>query len=190
MKRRDFDQKDRMILAMYSKDPHISQELMAQEIGLKQPSVAARIRKLKHAGALEHQAGMEPFKIGLQMAKIDITTTNPSKVLELFQNCPYFMNGLVVSGKSNLVLFFVARRISTLESIVNGHLRRMPEITSVEFNIVISTAKTMIMPVQFPPQHGAKTPCGIDAICKDCDSHANGRCEGCPIATRDEDWFF
>ena len=80
-----FDEKDKKILTMFSRNPEVSQEAIGEEIGMKQPSVAVRIRKLKGVGALELLAGVDPFKLGLQMAKIDVTTTNPSKVLKLFE---------------------------------------------------------------------------------------------------------
>ena len=76
-----FDDRDKKILTMYSRDPNVSQERIGSEIGLKQPSVAVRIRKLKDAGALEQMAGIDPFKLGLQMAKVDVTTSDPGKVI-------------------------------------------------------------------------------------------------------------
>ncbi len=185
-----FDDRDKKILTMYSRDPNVSQETVGVEIGLKQPSVAVRIRKLKDAGALEQMAGIDPFKLGLQMAKVDVTTTNPGKVMKLFGTCPYFMNGLIVSGKSNLMLFFVAESISTLESIVDGHLRRMPEVQEVEFNIVISSGKRMVMPVELIPESEKKGPCEPHTTCLECDSYKAGRCVGCPIVIDDDGWFF
>ena len=185
-----FDEKDKKILTMFSRNPEVSQEAIGEEIGMKQPSVAVRIRKLKAAGALELLAGVEPFKLGLQMAKVDVTTTNPSKVLKLFETCPYYMNGLIVSGKSNLVLFFVAESISTLESIIDGHLRRMPEVQEVEFNIVISSSKKMIMPVELTTESDKKGPCEPHSTCLDCDSYKAGRCTGCPMIIGNDGWFF
>ena len=124
----NIDDRDKTILNMFAKDPSVSQEEIAKAIKLSQPSVAARIRKLRKLGAMETLTGIDPFRVGLQMAKVDVTTTNPSKVLDVFQGCPYFMNGLIVSGRNNLTLFFVAEKISTLEAIVDGHLRKMPVI--------------------------------------------------------------
>ncbi|MCK5024507.1 MAG: Lrp/AsnC family transcriptional regulator [Thermoplasmata archaeon] len=185
-----FDDKDKKILTMYSRDPNVSQETIGIEIGLKQPSVAVRIRKLKDAGALEQMAGVDPFKLGLQMAKVDVTTSDPGKVMKLFGTCPYFMNGLIVSGRSNLTLFFVAESISTLESIVDGHLRKMPEVQDVEFNIVISPSKRMVMPVELSSESEKKGPCEPNTTCLECESYKTGRCTGCPMIIGDDGWFF
>ena len=185
-----FDDKDKKILTMFSQNPDISQEAVGAEIGLKQPSVAVRIRKLKDVGALEQMAGVDPFKLGLQMAKVDVTTSDPGKVIKLFGTCPYFMNGLIVSGRSNLSLFFVAESISTLESIVDGHLRKMPEVQDVEFNIVISSSKRMVMPVELTPDSEKKGPCEPNNTCAECESYKTGRCTGCPMIIGEDGWFF
>jgi DNA-binding Lrp family transcriptional regulator len=190
IEKRTFDEKDKAILTMFSRNPGVSQDAIAKEIGLRQPSVAVRLRKLKDRGALEIQAGIDPFRIGLQMAKVDITSSNPAKVLDMFRNCPYFLNGFIVSGRDNLTLLFVAEQISTLEAIVDGHLRRLPEVTNVDFNIVIMAAKNMVMPVQLVWKKGEKQACGITEYCKDCDSFSSGRCAGCPIVEDMEGWFF
>jgi DNA-binding Lrp family transcriptional regulator len=183
-----FDAKDRTILTMFSLDPYVSQDRIASEVELTQPSVAVRIRKLKDAGALEMQAGVDPFRLGLQTAKVDVTTSDPGKVIELFSDCPYFMNGLIISGKNNLSLFFVAENISTLESIVDGHLRRMPEVQQVDFNIVISSAKKMVMPVDLVWK--GKEPCEAHGTCLKCESYKSKRCTGCPMAIPGDGWFF
>jgi Lrp/AsnC family transcriptional regulator, leucine-responsive regulatory protein len=181
-----FDEKDKAILTMFSADPDVSQESIAEAIDLKQPSVAVRVRKLRDAGALEMQAGVEPFRLGLQVAKVDVTTTDPGKVIKLFASCPYFMNGLIISGKNNLSLFFVAENISTLESIVDGHLRKMPEVQQVDFNIVISAAKRMVMPVDLV----WKKPCVPHGTCLECESYKAKRCTGCPMTVKGNGWFF
>ena len=185
-----FDRKDKMILTMFSHNPDVSQDSVAEEIKLSQPSVAVRIRKLRDAGALELQAGVDPFKLGLQIAKVDVTTTDPGKVLKLFADCPYFMNGLIISGKNNLSLFFVAENISTLESIVDGHLRRMPEVQQVDFNIVISTSRRMVMPVDLVWKDKKGESCVPNGTCLECESYKSKRCTGCPMVVAGDGWFF
>ncbi|MEM4730079.1 MAG: Lrp/AsnC family transcriptional regulator [Thermoplasmata archaeon] len=218
--RRSLDGRDRAILTMFSRDPGVSQEAIAREVGLRQPSVAVRVRKLREGGYLEVQAGIDPFAVGLQMAKVDVRATNPSRILSMFSGCPYFMNGMVVSGRSNLCLFFVAERISTLEAIVDHHLRNIPGVQDVDFNIVISPAKKIVMPVRFtrsvatpvpPASRGGRrapgggaarpaapgatvekegAPCGEKEPCRECAEREGERCAGCPVAVKIADWFF
>ncbi|MGQ9581937.1 MAG: Lrp/AsnC family transcriptional regulator [Thermoplasmatota archaeon] len=183
------DERDRIIISLLSEDPHISQEEIARRLGLRQPSVTVRVRKLRESGHLEVQAGVNPFRIGLQMAKVDVRTTNPTKLLSVFERCPYFLNGLLVSGKSNLCLFFVAERISTLEAIVDHHLRAIPEVQDVDFNIVISSAKRVVMPVALgrAAKEGARDG---EPQCGGLGERGSPGCADCPIAKEGEGWFF
>jgi DNA-binding Lrp family transcriptional regulator len=185
-----FDKKDRMIISFYAKDPDVSQEEIAKAIKLSQPSVAFRIKKLRDGGALETQTGINPLKMGLYMAKVDISTTNPTELLEMFKNCPYFANGFSISGKSNLCLFFISENIATLEAIVNGHIRPNKSVTDVDFNIVINTEKEYIVPTILTPEVVETPPCGVMINCKECPSYSDKKCMGCPATGEYQGWFY
>src|SRR3989338_8548863 len=64
-----------------------------------------------------------------------------------FKDCPFFLNALITSGKHNLCLLFTATDLKRLEGIVNYHLRGNPKIKNMELNIVISTAKDFVLPL-------------------------------------------
>lgn len=174
------DKKDKEIITLLSENPNISQDTIAMRISLSQPSVAMRLKKLKDMGAIVNVYGMNPLKMGLYLAKIDITTNNTTEILNMFRNCPYFLTGFIVSGKSNLSLLFVSEDVATLEAIIDGHLRPHKEIQSVEFNIIIGVAKDLILPIKMSFERGDSPPCGIDIPCKDCSIYSN-RCLGCPV---------
>ncbi len=174
------DDKDREILTLLSEDPDISQEKIAEKISLSQPSVAVRLKKLREMGAFSKVCGINPTKMGLHLAKVEISTNNSAKILKMFKNCPYFFNGFTVSGKSNLCLIFVGEDIATLEAIVDGHLRPLEEVKEVDFNIIISAANDLIMPIQMKVEIVDKQPCGIDIQCVECPSYRENRCLGSP----------
>jgi DNA-binding Lrp family transcriptional regulator len=184
------DDKDRMIISLYSSNPDISQEEIAKAIKLSQPSVAIRIKKLKESGALEFQTGINPLKMGLYMAKVDISSTDPKELLNMFRNCPYFANGFSISGKSNLCLFFISENISTLEAIVNGHIRPNKSVSDVDFNIVINTEREFIVPTILTPEITDNPPCGIMLNCTNCQSYEEGKCMGCPATGEYQGWFY
>ena len=185
-----FDDRDRKIISMYAKDPSVSQEEIAGEIGISQPSVAMRIRKLKDGGAIEAQTGINPFKMGLSLAKIDISTIDPQAILKMFRNCPYFAHGFTVSGRYNLCMFFVSENIATLEAIVNGHIRTNASVTDLEFNILISSERELIIPTVLTPDKSKKPPCGVLLNCKDCPQFQEKRCMGCPVTGQYQGWFY
>lgn len=184
------DEKDRCIITMFAKDANVSQDEIASRIGLSQPSVAMRIRKLKDAGALETQTGIDPFKMGLYMAKVDISSNNTTKVMDMFRGCPYFANGFTVSGRNNLSLFFVSEKITTLEAIVNNHIRSHENVDDVDFNIIISSEKDYVFPANLTPEHVDGAPCGILRECGECQAFHTEKCNGCPATGDYQGWFY
>jgi DNA-binding Lrp family transcriptional regulator len=184
------DKKDRVIISMYAENPDTSQEEIAKEINLSQPSVAMRIKKLRENGAIETQTGINPLKMGLYMAKVDISSNDPAEILKMFKNCPYFANGFSISGKSNLCLFFVSESIATLEAIINGHVRPNKSVTDVDFNIVIATEKDFVVPSVLTPEKSEKPPCGILVQCRNCRSFKDDKCLGCPATGTYKGWFY
>ncbi len=179
----DLDKRDREILSLLELNPEMSQNDMANKLKISQPSVSARVHKLKQKGALSHVAGMNLKKVNLYMAKVDVIANNTSSVLEIFKDCPYFLNGLIVSGKHNLCLFFIGEDIATLEAIVDGHLRSNPMVKSAEVSIVITTMKDLVMPVKMNFDTSSTPPCGNGCNCKECAHHISNRCLGCPVTS-------
>jgi Lrp/AsnC family leucine-responsive transcriptional regulator len=177
----DLDKRDRQVLSLLEINPEMSQSDMAEELNISQPSVSARIHKLRQKGALAHVVGMNLKKVNLYMAKVDVIASNTSSVLDIFKNCPYFLNGLIVSGKHNLCLFFVGEDIATLEAIVDGHLRSNPLVRSAEVSIVITPMKDLIMPLKMNFDLSNEPPCGNGCNCKECTHHISNRCLGCPV---------
>lgn len=184
------DDKDRAIISMYAKDPDVSQEEIGEKIELSQPSVAARVRKLKEGGAIETHTGVNPLKMGLSMAKVDVSTNNARNILDVFKNCPYFANGFTISGNYNLCLLFVSENISTLETIVNTHVRANPSVTGVEFNIIINAEKDMVIPTILTPDITEEPPCGLAKDCEECKTFHEKRCMGCPNTGSYQGWLY
>lgn len=177
----DLDKRDREILALLEKNPEMTQNDLAEKLKISQPSVSARIHKLKQKGALNHVVGMNLKKVNLCMAKVDVLASNTSSILNIFENCPYFLNGLIVSGKHNLCLFFVGEDISTLEAIIDGHLRSNPLIKEADVSIVITPMKDLVLPLKMTVEPSDTPPCGIDYSCEECAHHVSNRCLGCPV---------
>jgi DNA-binding Lrp family transcriptional regulator len=184
------DAKDRKIVSMFADDPGVSQEEIAKAIKLSQPSVAVRIRKLREGGALETQTGINPLKVGLYLAKVDISSTNPSEILDAFRECPYFANGFTVSGKHNLCMMFFSESVATLEAIVNGHIRSNGSVTDVDFNIVVTAIKPFIVPTVLSPERSENPPCGLLRQCRSCQSFKEKKCMGCPATGQYQGWFY
>ncbi len=181
MERVDLDDKDRMIIAIFERDPGIAQTEIAQQVGLSQPTVGARILKLRQSGVITSTVGMDLKKIGLNRAKVDLTTQDSNDVINHFLNCPYFMNGFIVSGQKNLTLLFAAEDIGTIEAVVDKNLRSNPLVTNVDMGIIVSSVKDVIKPVKMALDKRDISPCGSN--CRECQYYQAERCLGCPATT-------
>ncbi|OPY29684.1 MAG: putative HTH-type transcriptional regulator [Methanocella sp. PtaU1.Bin125] len=178
MEKIDLDDKDRKIISIFEENPEASQADIAQQVSLSQPTVGARIQKLRQSGALESTAGIDLKRMGLNLAKVDLTTRGSIDIIKQFKGCPYFLNGMIVSGRENLCLFFVAEDIATIEALVDRHLRSNPAVSAVELGIVISQVYGMVQPVKMALEKSDKSQCGLD--CSECQYYQNNQCLGCP----------
>lgn len=179
MDRAELDDKDRKIISFFELNPDVSQAEIAENVGLSQPTVGARIQKLKQSGAISALVGMDLKKVGLNFAKVDITTKDSIKIIEQFKQCPYFLNGMIVSGRENLCLFFAAEDISTIEALVDRHLRSNTSVASVDLGIIISPVNDLVLPVKMALEKSDSPPCGCN--CATCQYYEHNRCLGCPL---------
>ncbi len=183
MARQDrLDEKDRHIISLLVKNPEASQSYIATQVNLSQPSVGARIQRLKENGAVAFLVGMNYKRIGLHLAKVDITARNAGKVLKRMQGCPWFLNALIVSGKHNLCLLLVGEDISSLEALVENHVRHDSEVEEAIFRVVTSTSNDMVIPVELALKKNEIPPCGTPCNCTNCSSYEMDRCTGCPAS--------
>jgi DNA-binding Lrp family transcriptional regulator len=174
------DRKDRIILSLTHDNQEISQEEIAKELHISQPSVAARIKKLKKQGLIEQIIGVNLNKVSLKVAMVRITTSNTEKILTMFRDCPFFLNGFIVTGKDNLVLLLIGDDMASLESIIDCHIRPDKDVQSVDFDVIITSVKDFIVPVNIPTEPLHHPPCGLNHKCEDCSALITNRCFGCP----------
>jgi len=184
----NIDEIDKMILTLLARNPHLSQAEIAKEVNLTQPSVAARIEKLKTKRILKTQIGINPLELGLFIAKVDVSTTNSTLILEMFKHCPYFINGYRVSGKYNLCLFFISENVKAIEALVDYHLRSLESVKEITFNLIIDAQKNFIVPVKFMHEDIDNSPCSDKNICTDCQYFVAKKCLGCPTSGINKGW--
>jgi len=151
--------------------------------------VAVRIRKLKETGCLDKHTGINPLKMGLNVAKVDITSTNMDDIVKMYRDCPYFAHCFTVSGKYNLCIFLVSENIEALEAWVNYHLRSLDSVSDIAFNLIMDSEKNMIIPMAFIPGVAEDPPCGNLLICERCPYYQRGRCLGCPATGENKGWL-
>ncbi|MFZ2071511.1 MAG: winged helix-turn-helix transcriptional regulator [Halobacteriota archaeon] len=178
--RPELDEKDKKILALILDNPKMSQKEIGDIVMLSQPSVATRLKRLHEMGFVAEITGMNLTKVGLHIAKIDVTASNPAKIINAFKNCPFFLNGFITSGKENVCLLFAGEDVMTLEAIVDLHLRGCEEVQAVNFCSILSAANDLVIPVKMNTGHSQGTPCGDGTICEKCLYYQESKCQGCP----------
>ena len=186
----ELDKKDRIILSLTYGNQEISQEEIAKKLHISQPSVAARIKKLKESGLIEQIMGVNLNKVGLKVAMVTLSTTNTEKILNMFRDCPFFLNGFIISGTDNLVLLLVGDDMASLESIIDSHIRPDKDVQSVDFNVIITSIKNFVIPINIPTAPLNYPPCGLDHKCEECYAFRTNRCFGCPATGKYKGTFW
>ena len=186
----EIDRKDRIILSSTYGNQEVSQEEIAKKLHISQPSVAARIRKLKEKGLIEQIIGINLNKVALKVAMVRVATTNTEKILNMFRDCPFFLNGFIISGKDNLVLLLVGDDLASLESIIDCHIRPDKDVQSVDFDVIITSIKDFVIPINIKTDALYKPPCDLDHKCEDCSAFKTNRCFGCPATGKYKGTFW
>jgi Lrp/AsnC family leucine-responsive transcriptional regulator len=172
------DETDRKVISLLAKNPELSQSEIGHLLNISQPAVGARIHKLRKQGVIDHQVGVNLRKAKLGISKIDVSTNNSAKILEIFEKCPLFLNGFVTSGKHNLCLFLLFEDLASLNACMDCHLRGNPLVSDAELSVVVSSARDVIVPMKLVRRKTEVSFCGEQ--CDKCYYYKSERCFGCP----------
>lgn len=172
------DKIDKRIVSLLAENPEISQSDMANFLKISQPAVSMRIRELKNRGVITRFVGVNLKRASLRLAKVDITCSDTESVLKFFEKCPRCLNVLVTSGRHNLCLFFVGEDLTSLHACIDQHIRTQRNVKEVEFNLVITPLKDLVVPLRITKEKQEVSPC--EKSCNECTYYLRGRCLGCP----------
>ncbi len=162
----NIDERDERIASLLMEDPYMSQYEIAKIIGLSQPSVAVRINKLKQKGIIAFNVGINFSKTNFYIARVDFTARNANDVLKSLKECPYFINGYVMSGKNNVSAMFIHHDLIKIENIISQHLRASPTVSEINTSLIVSSAKDLIFSIDISGKNQGKS-CKLKE-CTDC----------------------
>lgn len=160
------DEKDTTLLTLVMEDPSISQHELASRLKLSQPSINARLHKLRDKGVLVHTAGIDAKRSELALVRVDFTCADAERLLAVLEGCSFFVNGFVMSGTRNVSVFLIGEDLRKVEHIVNRYLRSNPKVSGIELSVVVSTAKEFVCSVDLAKEHTEA--CSDPDSCKDC----------------------
>jgi Lrp/AsnC family leucine-responsive transcriptional regulator len=137
---------DYQILDLLQRDARATQMQIAAAVGLSQPSVADRIRKLEESGAIQGWvARLDAKRMGNDIrAFIGVRISHPRhhdaftrRILEI----PEVLECHRVAGLDSYVLKVVTRDTGSLDDLISGQLRRLSGVTRTQTTIVLATVK-------------------------------------------------
>jgi Lrp/AsnC family leucine-responsive transcriptional regulator len=145
---------DYRILDLLQRDARTTQVEIAAEVGLSQPSVADRIRKLDQSGAIkEYVARLDPRALGNDIrAFIGVRVSHPrhhETFVKKIEQIPEVLECHRVAGADSYLLKVVARNTEALDELISNLLRRIPGVTRTTTTIALATVKeTTAVPLQ------------------------------------------
>ena len=137
---------DYRILDLLQRDSRTTQASMAAAVGLSQPSVAERVRKLEQSGAVTAWAAvLDPRRMGNDVrAFIGVRIAHPrhhDAFARRIQELPEVLECHRVAGHDTYLLKVVTRNTESLDRLITGTLRRLPGITRTQTTIALATVK-------------------------------------------------
>lgn len=137
---------DYRILDLLQQDARTTQVQIAAAVGLSQPSVAERIRKLDASGAvLGYVARLDPRAMGNDIrAFVGVRISHPRhhdaftrRILQITE----VLECHRVAGLDSYLLKVVARDTAALDDLLSETLRRIPGVTRTTTTIVLASVK-------------------------------------------------
>jgi Lrp/AsnC family transcriptional regulator, leucine-responsive regulatory protein len=140
------DRLDETILDLLQADARATQAEIAKKVGLSQPTVADRIRKLEEAKVITgYAARVDPRKLGKDItAFIGVGIEHP-KYFDAFAKRVMALDEVLechrVAGEDSYVLKVRTQNTRTLDTLLVESLRIIPGVTRTHSTIVLSSIK-------------------------------------------------
>jgi Lrp/AsnC family leucine-responsive transcriptional regulator len=137
----NLDTKDRSILALLQEDARLSHAAIARQVGLTQPAVYERIRRLEQRGLIRgYRAELDPEALGKPItAFISVTTTSVDSNDEAALAAdPDILEIHHVAGEECYILKVRTESPRSLEDLL-VRLRAVPGISKTKTTVVLST---------------------------------------------------
>jgi hypothetical protein len=124
--------------------------------------------------------GTDIKKTQLFLAKLDISTDNVEEILRFLDKCPLYLNSFLTSGTCNMTVLLVGENIRSIMSCVDTHLRKNLPAKNMQFDLIVTPARSFIVPIKPNMEKKSVNSCGAD--CGNCTLYMSERCLGCPVS--------
>jgi len=128
------DDTDRRLVLALQRDGRASYAKLADEVGMSQAGVRARVQRLLETGAVQIAAVADPFAFGFNItALVAITCSGDLNALaEAVGELDQVHFVALTAGRYDCVAEVVCVDTEDVLSLVNEHIRSLPGVTAVE----------------------------------------------------------
>ena len=135
----NLDQKDRQILEALQADARQSLAALGKRIGLSQPAMSERVKKLEEAGVIEGygaRVNLRALGVGLEaIIRVETDHTGVRKYLALFEKMPEVLQADRVTGEDCFYVRCAIAQPQDLERVVDA----LAAHGAVKTSLVLST---------------------------------------------------
>lgn len=137
---------DHILVRRLQEDAHATQLELAHAVGLSQPAVAERIRKLEQRGViLGYTARVDAARLGKDVtAFVGVTIEHP-RYFEAFDEAARSLSDVLechrVAGEDSYLLKVKTANTSSLDDLLVRQLRAIPGVTRTVTTIVLASIK-------------------------------------------------
>lgn len=137
---------DLVILDRLQTDGRVTQLDLARAVGLSQPAVAERIRKLEQRGIITgYAARVDAAKLGCDITAFVGVAIDHPRHFEAFDERVRALDDVLechrVAGEDSYLLKVKTRNTGTLDELLVGTLRTIPGVTRTVTTIVLASIK-------------------------------------------------
>jgi Lrp/AsnC family leucine-responsive transcriptional regulator len=137
---------DYKLIDLLQRNARATQLELSAAVGLSQPAVAERMRKLEQEGVIcGYAARVDGRKLGKDIAAfIGVGIEHPkysAGFAKKIQSLPDVLECHRVTGQDSYLLKVVTEDTESLDRLISEHLRRIPGVTRTHTTIVMSCVK-------------------------------------------------
>jgi Lrp/AsnC family transcriptional regulator for asnA, asnC and gidA len=137
------DDINKAIIEQLQEDGRRSYAAMAQAVGLSEAAVRQRVQRLLDAGIMQIVAVTDPLRVGFKrQAMIGVRVSGDTReVAEALAQLPEVDYVVISAGSFDLLLELVAEDDEHLISLVNDHIRALPQVRETETFVYLRLVK-------------------------------------------------
>jgi Lrp/AsnC family leucine-responsive transcriptional regulator len=133
----DLDHHDERILSELQNEARITMAELGRRVGLSQPAVTERVRKLEQAGVITgYHAAVDPSRLGYAIrALVRVGRYDYARVLKCIEATPEVISAYNVTGEDSWLLEIAVTDVSHLDRVLKPFCSLTDTSTAVILNV-------------------------------------------------------